>query len=162
MIDYSRFRIGIGFDTHPFDQASEAKLVLGGIEFDNEALVAHSDGDALVHALVDSILTPAGLGDIGALFSDQSPENQDRSSIEFLTYACNRLASEGWEILNSDCVVVADQPKIRPKVEAIESKMSEIMGAPVTVKGKRTEGVTHNVAAISCHVSTLLLAPEGQ
>lgn len=161
-MDSSNIRVGLGFDTHPFDSEREKPLILGGVTFEGPGLDAHSDGDVVLHALVDSILSPAGLGDIGSMFSDQADENRDRSSVEFLKIAVKQVTSLGWKILNSDCVVVADQPKIAPQAPTIQAKVSDILGAPFTMKGKRTEGVAHQRDAMSCHITTLLLAPGGE
>ncbi len=159
-MEYSRLRVGIGFDTHQIGADLDKALVLGGITFDGPGLVAHSDGDVLVHALLDSLLGPSGLGDIGKMFSDTDPANANRSSAEFLELVLDKFNSLGWKILNSDCVVIADRPKISPKVAEIQELLSNSLNSPVTVKGKRTEGVVHQTEAVSCYVTSLLLAPE--
>lgn len=135
-------RIGQGFDSHQWDENGSAPLVLGGIEFDSaNSLKGHSDGDVIIHACIDSLLGAAGLGDIGILFPDTDPVYKDADSVELLEIVVAKLHAEKWTIVNVDCSVVANQPKISSKKSEIERKLSKIIDAPFSVKGKNPEGI---------------------
>jgi 2-C-methyl-D-erythritol 2,4-cyclodiphosphate synthase len=135
-------RVGNGFDVHPPSGDDDRDLVLGGVTFAGEsALAGHSDADVIAHACTDAILGAAGLGDIGTMFPDTDPSLVDADSIELLRAAAGRVTAEGFEIGNIDCVVVCDRPRIAPVREEMERRLTDAVGAPVTVKGKRTEGV---------------------
>lgn len=138
----SGLRIGHGFDIHAFSTDPERLLILGGIVFPGETgLHGHSDADVIAHACTDAILSPCGLGDIGQLFPDTDAANAGADSIVLLTEAM-RLAHEvGASVVNIDVTVVAERPKLAPQKAAIQQRLSEVVGAPVTVKGKRAEGL---------------------
>lgn len=151
-------RVGQGFDVHPFaPDPGSRPLMLGGVRFDEgPALVGHSDADVVAHACTDAMLGPAGLGDIGQLFPDTDPALAGVDSIELLSLARERVAAAGWTVLNVDCTVVLDAPKLAPRRAEMESVLSAAVGAPVTVKGKRTEGVAGLGGGIRCHAVALL------
>lgn len=135
-------RVGNGYDIHPPADDADRALVLGGIVFTDEpGLAGHSDADVIAHACTDAILGAAGLGDIGAMFPDTDAAHAGADSIELLRVAAERVVAAGFEIGNVDCVVVCDRPRIAPVREEMQLRLSDAVGAPVTVKGKRTEGV---------------------
>lgn len=135
-------RIGHGFDTHRFSDDPDRPLILGGVEFEGApGLVGHSDGDAVAHAVTDALLSAAGLGDIGVLFPDTDDAWAGADSIGLLTDAVARLADEGWRVVNADCTVVTEAPHIAPRRAEMQARLSDVVGAPVTVKGKRAEAL---------------------
>lgn len=142
----TNIRIGLGHDTHRL--GSGGPLLLGGIQIEfDQHLVGHSDADVLLHAITDSILGAANAGDIGELFPDTDPANQGRDSADMLRLAWERVAKRGWQIVNLDCVVLAERPKLLPHKQRIVQRIAEILSlAPeqIGLKGKtgeRTGGV---------------------
>lgn len=135
-------RVGHGFDVHPFGLDPTRVLVLAGVVFDGErALAGHSDADVVAHAVIDALLGAAGLGDIGQHFPDTDPTLAGADSLEMLRRAVAELRSQGWEPGNVDCTVVLEAPKLAPRREEMQARLSDAVGAPVTVKGKRAEGL---------------------
>lgn len=137
-------RVGQGFDVHRFEETptSGRVLVLGGQRFpDERTLVGHSDADVIAHAVADALLGAAGLGDIGQHFPDSDPRWENADSIEILRAVATMLTDAGWEIGNVDCSVVCERPKLAPVREAMQDALSRAAGAPVTVKGRRAEGL---------------------
>jgi 2-C-methyl-D-erythritol 2,4-cyclodiphosphate synthase len=135
-------RVGQGFDVHPWSDDPARSLVLGGVRFETErGLAGHSDADVAAHACLDALLGAAGLGDIGTLFPDTDPALAGADSIELLREAARLVRAAGWEPGNIDCTLVLDRPKLAPVRDQMEARLSDALGAPVTVKGKRTEGV---------------------
>jgi len=136
-------RTGIGFDSHAFSDGGT--LMLGGVKFDGiPALKGHSDGDALLHAVIDALLGAAGQGDIGQLFPDTSPEIKGLSSSKMLAGALDRVRAAGFAPVHVDVVVVAERPKLAPSREKIVSSLSRALGlsgTDVSVKGKTPEGL---------------------
>jgi len=156
-------RIGHGFDVHPFSDDADRELVLGGVVFPGEtALHGHSDADVIAHACTDAILSPAGLGDIGQLFPDTDPGLAGADSIVLLTEAVSRLHASGGSVSNIDVTVVAERPKLAPRKAEIEAKLTETVGAPVTVKGKRAEGLGSlgRAEGIACWAVALITIEE--
>ncbi len=137
------FRVGIGVDAHAFSE--EARLVLGGVEFPGEAgLAGHSDGDVVVHALVDAILGAARLGDIGSFFPSNDPQWQGASSLRFLGRAAAAVREAGFELVNADCILVGERPRISGKRAEMESRLAAAMGVPaelVSVRATTTDGL---------------------
>jgi 2-C-methyl-D-erythritol 2,4-cyclodiphosphate synthase len=133
-------RVGIGFDVHPFDEGDKP-LVLGGVAFDGRGLAGHSDGDVVIHAVIDALLGAAGLGDIGEHFPDTADEWRGADSTTLLAAVRALLGDDGWTVVNVDCSVVLDAPKLAPRRVAMQEGLSRHVGAPVTVKGKRPEGL---------------------
>ena len=130
-------RIGQGFDSHQWDDGLSKPLMLGGVKFDsNSSLKGHSDGDVIIHACIDALLGAAGFGDIGMLFPDNDPAYKNVDSSELLEIVVSKLHDENWEVINVDCSVIAEQPKISSRKTEIEGKISKILGAPFSVKGK--------------------------
>ena len=135
-------RIGHAFDVHPFSDDPERTMVLGGVTFPDEiGLAGHSDADVIAHACTDAILSPAGLGDIGQLFPDTDPALKGADSIVLLTEAVRRVHEAGATVVNIDVTVVAERPKIAPRKTEMQDLLSDVVGAPVTIKGKRAEGL---------------------
>jgi 2-C-methyl-D-erythritol 2,4-cyclodiphosphate synthase len=135
-------RVGQGFDVHPFSDDPARPLVLGGVHFDGErGLAGHSDADAIAHAVTDALLGAAGLGDIGQHFPDTDPALAGADSLVLLRRAVADVRAAGWEPGNVDCTVVLEAPKLAPRRDEVERRLSEAVGAPVTVKGKRAEGL---------------------
>ena len=135
-------RVGQGFDVHPFSDDPGRPLVLGGVAFDEgTGLIGHSDADAVAHAVTDALLGAAGLGDIGEHFPDTDPALADADSMELLRRAIAAVRTAGWEPCNVDCTVVLEAPKLAPRRAEMEQRLSDAVGAPVTVKGKRAEGL---------------------
>ncbi len=151
-------RIGHGYDLHRFEPAgdSNASLMIGGVEVESELqAISHSDGDAVLHAITDALLSAIGEPDIGTLFPDTAPENENRDSGEFLSAAMDRVNAGGWAICNVDITVLCDQPKIGPMREQICENIRRYIVAPVNIKGKTHEG-TDRCGAIEVHVVALL------
>jgi 2-C-methyl-D-erythritol 2,4-cyclodiphosphate synthase len=135
-------RVGQGFDVHPFTDDQSRPLVLGGVRFDGErGLAGHSDADAVAHAVTDALLGAAGLGDIGQHFPDTDPAFAGADSLDLLRRAVGDVRAAGWSPSNVDCTVVLEAPKLAPRRAEMEERLSEAVGAPVTVKGKRAEGL---------------------
>jgi 2-C-methyl-D-erythritol 2,4-cyclodiphosphate synthase len=135
-------RVGQGFDVHPFSDDPNRPLVLGGVVFDGErGLEGHSDADAVAHAVTDALLGAAGLGDIGQHFPDTDPALAGADSIGLLRQAVADVRAAGWEPGNVDCTVVLEAPALAPRRDEVQRTLSDAVGAPVTVKGKRAEGL---------------------
>lgn len=135
-------RVGQGFDVHPFSDDPARALVLGGVVFDGErGLAGHSDADVIAHAVTDALLGAAGLGDIGQHFPDTDPSFADADSLELLRQAVADVRAAGWKPGNVDCTVVLEAPRLAPRRVEVQRNLTEVVGAPVTVKGKRAEGL---------------------
>ena len=153
------FRIGNGFDVHPWSQDTDRKLVLGGVTLDGEqGLVGHSDADVIAHACIDALLGAACLGDIGTMFPDTDNKYLLANSLDLLTQAVGACSDAGWTVVNIDCTVILDKPKILPVRDLMQSNISEIVGAPVSVKGKRSEGVSGLNEGVRCYTVALISA----
>jgi 2-C-methyl-D-erythritol 2,4-cyclodiphosphate synthase len=136
-------RVGIGYDSHRF--APGRPLKLGGVLIPSEVgLLGHSDADAICHAVTDAILGAAGLGDIGEMFPDTDPANENRDSIGMLEAAVKRIATAGYGVHQVDVSVVAETPRLGPHREKIRARLASALGiesASVSVKGKSNEGM---------------------
>ena len=142
MTDDIPFRVGQSFDVHARSTDPDRPLVLGGVAFPDEpGLTGHSDADVVAHACIDALLGAAGLGDIGQMFPDTDPELAGADSIELLRRAAAAVRAAGWRPGNIDCSVVLDRPRIAPVKARMETNLTEAAGAPVTVTGRRSEGV---------------------
>lgn len=140
----SSVRVGHGFDIHRFSESvdSERPLILGGVAFPGErALIGHSDADVVAHAVAEALLGAAALGDIGEHFSDTDPQWKDADSMMLLRRVAQMLNAAGYDIGNVDCSVVCEQPKLAPHRSSMQLRLSDAIGAPVTVKGRRAEGL---------------------
>lgn len=156
-----KLRIGLGFDSHAFEEGKPLKL--GGLLIDfPKGLRGHSDGDALLHAITDALLGAIGEPDIGELFSDKDPRWKGANSEVFLKEVLRRVKEKGYRVLNLDCVIVADEPRIAPYKEAIKESLSRLLGIPkdsISIKGKSQEGFCKE-EGLACFC-TILLIHEG-
>lgn len=136
-------RVGIGHDTHRLGRGGP--LLLGGIEIPHDRhLIGHSDADVLLHAITDAILGAAALGDIGELFPDTNPANRGRDSAEMLRQAAARTSQAGYRVINLDCIIFAQSPKLTPHKESIRRRIADILEIDadcIGVKAKSGEGV---------------------
>ena|SRR5688572_2644560 len=136
-------RSGIGYDSHRFVVGGPIRL--GGVDIPCEFhLAAHSDGDAVCHAVTDAILGAAGLGDIGALFPDDDPANEDRDSIEMLSLAVERVVDGGLRVVHVDVTVIAEVPRIGAHRDAMRARLAgalRVTTEAVSIKGKSNEGM---------------------
>ena len=155
-------RIGIGHDTHRLRLGGP--LLLGGITIPHDReLIGHSDGDVLLHAITDALLGAAAVGDIGQMFPDTDPANRGRDSGEMLGAARDDVMALGWRIVNLDCIVFAQRPKLLPYRQAIRQSIAEILDIDferVSLKGKTGEyvGPIGQEEAISAQCVVLLEA----
>ena len=139
MID---IRVGQGFDAHRFSSDPSRPLILGGTTFPNErGLDGHSDGDAIAHAVTDALLGAAGLPDIGQLFPDTDPRWKGADSIKLLRLALVPVRDAGWSVVNVDCKVICERPKLAAHRREIEHRLSDVCGGSVTVSGRRPESM---------------------
>lgn len=136
-------RVGIGYDSHRFDEARP--LVLAGVRIpDAPGLAAHSDGDAVAHAVIDALLGAAGIGHIGALFPDDDPGYEGADSISLLAEAVRRVEMENYQVVNVDVSIIAERPRIAPFVEGMSDRLAatlHIAPSCVSIKGKSNEGM---------------------
>jgi 2-C-methyl-D-erythritol 4-phosphate cytidylyltransferase / 2-C-methyl-D-erythritol 2,4-cyclodiphosphate synthase len=156
-------RIGQGFDAHRTSTDPTRVLVLGGVRFDGEpGLEGHSDADAVAHAVTDAILGAAGLADIGQLFPDTDAAYAGADSIDLLRQAVTLVQDAGWQVVNVDCSLICERPKVAPRRAEMEQILSTVVGAPVTVKGRRPEqmGALGRREGIVCLSSALLSATK--
>jgi len=134
----SDLRIGLGVDAHAF--ADGVPLVLGGVRFDHpRGLAGHSDGDVITHALIDALLGAAGVGDIGTLFPSDESTPAGIDSLDLLRNAVERVREAGYELVNADCVLIGQEPRIADRRGEIEARLSEVAGGPVTVRATTTD-----------------------
>jgi 2-C-methyl-D-erythritol 2,4-cyclodiphosphate synthase len=152
------FRVGIGVDAHAL--AEGVPLVLGGVTLDHpRGLAGHSDGDVLAHALTDALLGAAGLGDIGALFPSDDERYRGADSIELLREAYRQVQEAGWTLVNADCVLVGQEPKIAAHRDAMRRRLSEAVGGgEVNVRATTTDhlGFTGRGEGLAAHAVALL------
>ena len=134
-------RVGMGFDVHRVSEDPARSLRLGGLDFDGPGLEGHSDADAIAHAAADALFGAAGLGDIGEHFPDTDERWAGADSIGLLAETTRLVREAGWVPGNVDCTVVTDTPKIAPRRTEMQQVLSAAVGAPVTVKGRRPEGL---------------------
>ena len=160
----SRLRVGIGVDAHGFSDG--ARLVVGGVEFPGEpGLAGHSDGDVVAHALVDAVLGAAGLGDIGSFFPSEEAEWEGASSLTFLERAMAAVREAGYELVNADCVLVGERPRIAPVREEMEARLAAALGVgpgQVSVRATTTDGLgfTGRGEGLAAQAVALLEASE--
>jgi 2-C-methyl-D-erythritol 2,4-cyclodiphosphate synthase len=156
----SELRVGIGLDAHAF--SDDAALVLGGVDFPGErGLAGHSDGDVVAHALIDALLGAAGLGDIGELFPSGDPQWLDASSIRLLQRTYEVVRGAGWELVNADCVLIGEEPRIAPVRDAMQARLAGALGVEierVTVRATTTDklGFTGREEGLAAQAIALL------
>jgi 2-C-methyl-D-erythritol 2,4-cyclodiphosphate synthase len=158
-------RVGQGFDVHPFSDDPARALVLGGVHFESaRGLAGHSDADVVAHAVTDAMLGAAGLGDIGQHFPDTDPALAGADSIDLLRRSVADVRAAGWEPQNVDCTVVLEEPKLAPRRAEMQARLADTVGAAVTVKGKRPEGLgaLGRSEGIACFAVALLARRVGQ
>ncbi len=154
--------MGQGYDVHQL--VAGRPLILGGVHIPFEkGLLGHSDADALLHAITDALLGAAGMGDIGHHFPDTSADFKDADSRVLLREAYRAVQSAGWQLINVDSTIIAQQPKLAPHLAAIKTNLSADLGLPVAqinVKGKTNEklGYLGRQEAIEAQAVVLLIA----
>lgn len=159
-----QIRIGNGYDVHRFDanESADAFLTIGGVKIPHtHVLLAHSDGDVLVHALCDALLGALALGDIGRHFPDSDARYKGISSMLLLRYVMELVQQRGWRLGNADLTLVAQAPRFAPHIAAICSGLATALAAEtdqVSVKATTTEGLgfTGRKEGIACYAVVLL------
>ncbi len=132
----------MGFDVHAFSDDPDRRLVLGGVTLAGErGLSGHSDADVVAHAVADALLGAAGLGDLGSRFPDTDPAWAGADSVRLLAGVVEAVTGDGWTPANVDCAVVLEAPRLASHVVAMAQRLSAVVGAPVTVKPRRAEGL---------------------
>ncbi|MEA2931603.1 MAG: 2-C-methyl-D-erythritol 2,4-cyclodiphosphate synthase [Actinomycetota bacterium] len=135
-------RVGLGFDVHPFSDDPRRVLVLGGVVLEGErGLSGHSDADVVAHAVAEALLGATGQGDLGWHFPDSDPRWEGVDSTVLLGEVVRMVVDAGWTVGNVDCSVVLEAPRLGPHREAMEQRLSAVVGASVTVKPRRAEGL---------------------
>ena len=139
-----RLRIGHGFDVHAFAAPEDGRpLMLGGVSVpDDRGLAGHSDADVVIHALMDALLGALRQGDIGQLFPDTDPVYAGADSRRLLRRVASRVREEGWQVVDADCTIAAQVPRLAPYRAAMRMAMAEALGIPVEhmgVKATTTE-----------------------
>ena len=150
-------RVGIGVDAHAL--AEGVPLVLGGVELDyDRGLAGHSDGDVLAHALVDAVLGAAGLGDIGSLFPSGDERFRGASSLDLLAEAYRQVEAAGWTLVNADCVLVGEEPRIAGHRDEMRRRLSAVVGGEVNVRATTTDrlGFTGRGEGLAAYAVALL------
>lgn len=153
-------RIGQGFDVHAL--VPNRKLIIGGVEIPYHlGLLGHSDADVLLHAITDAILGAAGLGDIGQHFPDTDPTYAGADSRKLLRIAAQKIKAAGWEVVNIDCTIITQAPKMAPHSMQMTKNIAEDIGitaAQINVKAKTTEklGFTGRSEGIAAQAVALL------
>lgn len=138
-----KIKAGLGYDIHKLEKGR--KLYLGGVEIPfSQGLVGHSDGDCLIHAIIDALLGAFGEGDIGQLFPDTDPNYEDIRSTQLLKEAMEKIKVGGMEIVNVDSVIIAEEPKLFPYIPRMKEALCSILGVTrdrIGIKAKTNEGL---------------------
>jgi 2-C-methyl-D-erythritol 2,4-cyclodiphosphate synthase len=156
-----KVRIGSGFDVHAFGEGDH--LMLGGVRVPHErGVLAHSDGDVVIHALCDALLGALALGDIGKHFPPSDLQWQGADSRRFLRHCAGLLQQHGWSLGNADITVICERPKIGPHAEAMRACLAEVLGVDVdqvSIKATTTEslGSLGRGEGIAAHAVVLLV-----
>lgn len=154
-------RIGQGFDVHPF--GGDRPLVLGGVTVPGATgLVGHSDADAVCHALADAVLGAIGRGDLGRHFPDTDPRWAGADSRRILAAVTEMAREDGWTLVNGDCTVITERPRLAPHVEEMGRRLSTVLGAPVSVKATRPEGLGALAEGLAVQAVVLLETSRGR
>jgi 2-C-methyl-D-erythritol 2,4-cyclodiphosphate synthase/2-C-methyl-D-erythritol 4-phosphate cytidylyltransferase/2-C-methyl-D-erythritol 2,4-cyclodiphosphate synthase len=136
-------RTGLGYDLHRLKKGR--RFLLGGVEIPfPKGELGHSDGDALAHAIIDALLGASGLGDIGELFPPSDPAWKDADSMALLRTAFEKVQQAGWQLVNLDCVIICEKPKVLPFRDAIRLSLAAALEVPaerIFLKGKTAEGL---------------------
>ncbi len=160
----SNIRIGSGIDVHRFSSTPESDnaIVLGGVSIPhNYSLLAHSDGDVLIHALIDAILGALALGDIGRLFPDTDERYKGISSLLLLSQVTTMMSEQGWSLVNADITLVAEAPRLFPYIDLIRTSLAQALDvttAEISVKATTSEGLgfTGRREGIAAYATVLL------
>jgi len=136
-------KTGLGYDIHRLKKGR--RFLLGGVEIPfSKGEDGHSDGDALAHAVCDALLGASALGDIGELFPPSDPAYKDADSMKLLRNVFKRVKTSGWKLVNLDCVIICEKPKVLPFRDVIRNSLAKVLEVPldrVFVKGKTAEGL---------------------
>lgn len=153
----SAARVGLGFDVHPFTDDPGRRLILGGVVLDGPGLRGHSDADVVAHAVADALLGAAALGDLGSHFPDTEPAYSGVDSMDLLARVVLSVA-ERWRIGNVDATVILEAPRLAPHRQHMQRRLSDVVGAPVSVKAKRAEslGSLGRAEGIACMAVALV------
>jgi 2-C-methyl-D-erythritol 2,4-cyclodiphosphate synthase len=139
----SELRVGFGIDAHAF--ATGVPLVLGGVAIEHgRGLAGHSDGDVIAHALIDALLGAAGLGDIGSLFPSSDERWRGADSLDLLARAYGEVRGAGWALVNADCVLIGEEPRIAARREEMQEQLAAALSVEpgcVTVRATTTDGL---------------------
>lgn len=153
-------RIGTGYDVHAF--APDRPLVLGGVTIPFQlGLSGHSDGDAVLHAIVDALLGASALGDIGTYFPSSDARWKDQPGSVFLDYTCSLLQQHNWTVSNIDATIVAERPKLSPYIEAMRAHVAAHLHLAldqVSIKATTTDGLgfAGRQEGIACYAVALI------
>ena len=156
----SELRVGLGVDAHAF--ADGIPLVLGGIQFDDDrGLAGHSDGDVVTHALIDALLGAAGLGDVGSLFPAEDDSLRGVSSLLLLRNAYGKVTSAGFELVNADCILIGEWPRIADRRDEMRARLADTLGVEpdrIAVRATTTDrlGFTGRGEGLAAHAVALL------
>jgi 2-C-methyl-D-erythritol 2,4-cyclodiphosphate synthase len=156
----SELRIGLGVDAHAF--ADGIPLVLAGIRFDEDrGLAGHSDGDVVTHALIDALLGAAGLGDVGSLFPAEDDSLRGVSSLLLLRNAYGKVTSAGFELVNADCILIGEWPRIAGRRDEMRARLADTLGVEpdrIAVRATTTDrlGFTGRGEGLAAHAVALL------
>jgi 2-C-methyl-D-erythritol 2,4-cyclodiphosphate synthase len=160
------FRLGIGWDQHRLVEGRP--LILGGERFDHpRGLEGHSDADVLVHAVCDALLGALGMGDLGRHFPDDDPRHQGADSLGFLARVAEEMAGRGYRVGNLDTVIVAQEPRLGGRLDAMRDSLARILGCgpeAVNVKASSPEGIggLGQAQGITAHAVVLLVGTAGR
>jgi 2-C-methyl-D-erythritol 2,4-cyclodiphosphate synthase len=157
-------RVGLGYDSHRLGNGGPLRI--GGLDIPADVhAIGHSDADVLLHAITDAILGSVAEPDIGRLFPNTADENRGRESSDFLQEAIRRLRHHGMDIINMDCVILAERPKMAPHIDAMKEvlcKLIDVTPDRLSIKAKTGEGIgaIGNAEAIAARVVVLVYAPS--
>ena len=152
-------RVGQGIDIHRFSEDPHRPLMLGGVLIEGgRGLAGHSDADAVCHALADAILGAVGLGDLGRYFPDTDPKWAGANSVLLLSEVVRLATVQGFAVVNADCTIIADTPRLAPHTDAMVEHLEAVVNAPVSVKATRAEGIgaLGRAEGIACMAVVLL------
>ncbi len=155
------FRVGHGFDVHRYSDDPDRQLVLGGVVIEAApGLEGHSDSDVLSHAMSDALLGAAALGDLGGHFPDTDPSWAGVRSLELLERVLSMLEEQQMDVINADCTIICERPSLSEDIPRIARQLTSLVGAPVSVKAKRAEGLgaLGRVEGIACLCVVLVTA----
>ena len=139
----AELRVGLGVDAHALEEG--VPLVLGGVRVESpRGLAGHSDGDVIAHALIDALLGAANLGDIGSLFPSDDEQYRGASSLDLLWEAYREVRESGWELVNADCVLIGEEPRIGDVRDEMCDRLAAALGVEpgrVSVRATTTDGL---------------------